>query len=86
MAEEKGHLIAAVEPGSAAEALEIEAGDHLLLVNGNEVEDVFDYRYQVNSEKVLLLIRKKNGEEWELEIENGCEDPGLVFENGLMSM
>lgn len=85
MTEEKGHLIAAVEPGSAAEALEIEAGDRLLLVNGNEVEDVFDYRYQVNSEKVLLLIRKKNGEEWELEIENGCEDPGLVFENGLMS-
>lgn len=81
----EGHLIAAVEPGSAAEALEIAAGDRLLSVNGKTIEDVFDYRYQIHAERILLLILKQNGEEWELEIENGCEDPGFVFENGLMS-
>lgn len=85
LSRDKGHLIAAVEPGSAAEELEIRAGDRLLSVNGKRIEDVFDYRYQVNAECVTLLILKPNGEEWELEIENGCEDPGLVFENGLMS-
>ena len=32
-----------------------------------------------------MLIRKPNGEEWELEIEKDYyEDPGIVFENGLM--
>lgn len=85
MSEIKGQPIAAVEPGSAAEALGVEAGDILLKVNGSEVADVFDYRFQVSAEQILLLIRKADGEEWELEIENGGEDPGLVFQNGLMS-
>ena len=85
MKKNKGHLIAAVEAGSAAEELEIEAGDRLLSVNGREVEDVFDYRTAIASDVVTLLILKPDGEEWEYEIENGGEDPGLVFENGLMS-
>lgn len=85
MKKNKGHLIAAVEPGSAAEELELRAGDRLLSVNGRPVQDVFDYRTAVSSECVTLLVLKPDGEEWELEIENGGEDPGLVFENGLMS-
>ena len=85
MKKNKGHLIAAVEAGSPAEELEIEAGDRLLSVNGREVEDVFDYRTAIASDVVTLLILKPDGEEWEYEIENGGEDPGLVFENGLMS-
>ena len=85
MKKNKGHLIAAVEPGSAAEELELRAGDRLLSVNGRPVQDVFDYRTAVSSECATLLVLKPDGEEWELEIENGGEDPGLVFENGLMS-
>ena len=85
MKKNKGHLIAAVEAGSPAEELEIEAGDRLLSVNGREVEDVFDYRTAIASDVVTLMILKPDGEEWEYEIENGGEDPGLVFENGLMS-
>ena len=37
------HKIQAVEPGSIAEELELEAGDFLLSINGNEIEDIFDY-------------------------------------------
>ena len=48
-------------------------------------EDVFDYRYLMNEEEILVLIRKANGEEWELEIEKEYEDDlGIEFENGLM--
>ena len=32
-----------------------------------------------------MVVRKQNGEEWELDIENEYEDLGLTFENGLMS-
>ena len=32
-----------------------------------------------------MVVRKANGEEWELDIENDYEDLGLTFENGLMS-
>ena len=79
------HVIASVEPGSIADELELEAGDILLEINGNKIEDVFDYHYLMNEEYVELLVRKANGEEWELEIEKEFEeDLGLIFENGMM--
>ena len=79
------HVIASVEPGSIAEELELEAGDILLEINGNKIEDVFDYHYLMNEEYVELLIRKADGEEWELEIEKEFEeDLGVSFENGMM--
>ncbi|MEG0369187.1 MAG: DUF512 domain-containing protein [Hungatella sp.] len=81
----KGHLIQSVEPASIAEELGLEPGDRLLLIDGHEVEDIFDYQYYVNSESMLMLVLKANGEEWELEIEHDYEDLGITFENGLMS-
>ena len=79
------HVIASVEPGSIAEELELEAGDILLEINGNKIEDVFDYHYLMNEEYVEILVRKANGEEWELEIEKEFEeDLGVSFENGMM--
>lgn len=79
------HIISAVVPGSIAQEMEIEPGDVLLSVNGQVPVDIFDYRYLMNEEEILVLIRKRSGEEWELEIEKEYEeDLGLEFENGLM--
>lgn len=79
------HVIKEVSPGSIAWELEIEPGDRLLSINDNEIEDVFDYHFFVNDEYLTLLIRKPDGEEWELEIEKDYEeDLGLKFEQGLM--
>ena len=79
------HVISRVLPGSIGEELELEPGDVLVSINGQQVEDVFDYRYLMNDEVVELLIRKKNGEEWELEVEKDYEDDlGVEFENSLM--
>ena len=72
-------------PGSIGEELELEPGDVLLTIDGEESEDIFDYDYMTDSESFVMTIQKKNGEEWELEIESGGEDLGLTFENGLMS-
>lgn len=80
-----GHVIRSVDPGSIAEELELEAGDRLMTIDGEEIEDIFDYEYKINSESVTMVVRKRNGEEWELEIENEYQDLGLNFENGLMS-
>lgn len=81
----KEHVIYKIIPGSIAEEMEIEAGDVLVSINGNEIEDVFDYHYMVNDEYLEVLIRKADGEEWELEIEKEYnEDLGIEFENGLM--
>ena len=79
------HKISCVLPGSIGEEMEIEPGDVLVSIDGQEIEDIFDYRYLVESEEIVVLIRKKDGEEWELEIEKEEEeDLGLEFENGLM--
>lgn len=79
------HVISRVEEGSIGEELELEPGDVLLSVNGKPVGDIFDYRYLINEEYLELLVRKADGEEWELEIEKEFEDDlGLEFENGMM--
>lgn len=81
----KGHTIKYVDPGSIADALELQPGDRLLSVNGNEIEDIFDYEYYVDSPSLTLLVEKPDGEQWELEVENDYQDLGITFENGLMS-
>ncbi len=81
----KHHIVDRVLPGSIAEELEIEPGDELLTINDKEVGDVLDYHYLCNEEYLTVVIRKANGEEWELEIEKEFEeDLGLEFENGMM--
>lgn len=82
---DKTHVIERVLEGSIAWELEVEPGDILVSINGESVSDIFDYQYLTNEEYLELLIRKPNGEEWELEIEKEYEeDLGLEFENGLM--
>ena len=91
------HKISQVAPGSIAEEYGIEPGDSLLSVNGQEVEDVFDYRYLIREEFLDLVVRKgrhseeflamdlpeDEPEDWELEIEKDpLEDLGLEFESG----
>ncbi|MGN0293827.1 MAG: DUF512 domain-containing protein [Lachnospiraceae bacterium] len=81
----KQHVISGVVPGSIAEEMEIGPGDLLLQIDGMEIEDILDYQFYAEDEELTLLIRKPDGEEWELEIEKEYgEDIGLVFENGLM--
>ncbi len=79
------HTIRTVLPGSIAAELEIEPGDAILAINDEEIQDIFDYQYLIQDENLEVLVRKKDGEEWVLEIEKDPdEDLGIIFENGLM--
>jgi putative radical SAM enzyme (TIGR03279 family) len=81
----KAHIIKEIEPGSIAEELELAPGDELVSINNNKIKDVFDYHYLIKDEYLTVLIRKPDGEEWELEIEKEYEDDlGIEFEEGLM--
>ena len=56
------HKIAWVEPGSIAEELGLEPGDAIEEINGNEIEDIFDYQYYVEDEY------EEDDEEWTITI------------------
>src|SRR5213082_3558006 len=78
----RGVEITDVAPASLASELELEAGDRIIKVNGRVVRDYLDFRFQTGGETELTIeVRKKSGEEWELDIERGeGEDFGLGFE------
>ena len=50
------HKIRSVEEGGIAWEMGIEPGDKLLTVNGQEIEDIFDYRYYIEEELSLIHI------------------------------
>jgi putative radical SAM enzyme (TIGR03279 family) len=77
--------ICIVQPGSIAEEAGVEAGDLLLSINGQDIKDIFDYRYYQASEELLLEIEKPDGEMWEIEVEKDeSEDLGIEFEDSLI--
>ncbi|MBR4719225.1 MAG: DUF512 domain-containing protein [Lachnospiraceae bacterium] len=81
----KKHRIVNVNNGSIAEEMDIQPGDSLLQINGQEMDDVFDYQYLVADDYLEVLIEKSNGEQWLLEIDKDPdEDLGIEFDNGLM--
>lgn len=82
---EKQHVIKEIVPGSIAEELEIEAGDKILEINHEPLEDIFDYQFLIEDTYIEVLVEKPDGEQWLLEIDKDAdEDLGIVFENGLM--
>jgi putative radical SAM enzyme (TIGR03279 family) len=78
----RGVVITEVAPDMIAAELDLEAGDRILRVNGRPVRDYLDFRFQTGGETELVLdVRKRSGEEWELDIERDeGEDFGLGFE------
>ena len=79
------HIIAKIKEGSIAQEMEIVPGDILISINGEMIEDIFDYQYIIQDSYLEILIEKADGEEWLLEIDKEYdEDLGIEFENGLM--
>ena len=66
-------------PGSIGAELELEPGDVLLTIDGEEIEDIFDYDYMTDSESFVMHVQKKNGKAWELGVESGGTARGLPF-------
>jgi len=72
-------IINNVLPGSIAQEAGIEKGDVLLTINGENIRDIFDYKFLICDEEITLEIKKEDGEIWEIDIEK-CEDDDLGIE------
>ena len=78
----RGVEISEVAPNSLGAEMDLESGDRIIKVNGRVVRDYLDFRFHTSGETELLLeVRKKSGEDWEVELERAeGEDFGLAFE------
>lgn len=76
--------ITCVEPRSRAEKAGIRAGDKLVSIGGNEIEDVLDYRFYLADTHISLEC-ERDGEHFSVSIRKGeYDDIGLGFETPLM--
>ena len=55
------HIVKKVQSGSIAEELGIEPGDQLLEIDGNVIEDIFDYQFYVEAREELVVLVEKTG-------------------------
>src|SRR3982751_5101594 len=78
----RGVEIREVTPNTLGAEMELSSGDRIIKVNGRVVRDYLDFRFHTAGETELLLeVRKRSGEDWEVELERGeGEDFGLIFE------
>ncbi|HMQ02418.1 MAG TPA: DUF512 domain-containing protein [Pyrinomonadaceae bacterium] len=77
-----GVIITDVASGSLADELELEPNDRIVKVNGRNVRDYLDFRFQTAGETELIFrVKKPGGETLDIEFdrEEG-EDFGLNFE------
>lgn len=78
-------VITGVTEGSPAQKSGVRAGETLLYVNGNEVEDVLDYRFFMTEEEVELELLGEDGKRRRVFFrKDEYEDAGLCFETYLM--
>lgn len=77
-------LIQSVEPESYAECAGIQAGDVLLAIDQNKINDVLDYRFYVTSPTITLHLMR-SGAAFSAKIKKDeYDDIGLEFETYLM--
>lgn len=78
-------IISGIQGGSIAEKKGICSGDRLIGINGNEINDVLDYRFYISETKLILSLETKSGKSKLVMIKKDeFEDIGLEFETYLM--
>ena len=79
------HVISDVIKDSPAEKAGLKPGERLVSINGEVIEDIFDYQYLGIGEQLTLSLESEDGSQRTAEInKDEDEDLGLIFDNGLM--
>ncbi|MFA6309605.1 MAG: DUF512 domain-containing protein [Clostridia bacterium] len=79
-------VVKSVVPGSIAYEAQIKAGDSIVSINGEKINDIFDYKFLSANEDLLIEVTKKNGELWKISVEKEeYEDLGIEFREYLIN-
>ena len=73
-------LISGVVPHSPAAKKRITPGDTLLSINGHPIEDVLDYRFYLEEERLTLCLSTQKGERTVKLRADKSGDIGLLFD------
>ena len=76
--------ITKVEKGSRGWRAGIEAGDVLISINGNEINDILDYRFYLTEKRVRIEIERGGERNFAVISKGEHDDIGLEFETPLM--
>jgi putative radical SAM enzyme (TIGR03279 family) len=72
--------ICSVLPGSLGADLGFKQGDRIVSINGEDVNDVIDYKFSVADEHVVIIVQEKNGGRRTYTIDKDADDAlGLEF-------
>lgn len=83
--ENMGFRIAKVERGGLADELGLRKGDELLEINGEKLIDLIDYQQLMSCEDLVLTVRDRTGEVYEVECDKDMdEELGADFEGDML--
>ena len=72
--------IEGIKKNSIAEEVDLEAGDKLVKIDGQVLNDYIDYKFLVTDNYLELEVVKQNGEYWVIEVEKDYdEEIGIEF-------
>lgn len=78
--------ISSVPPWSLAKEIGIEQGDQILEINGHKFRDVFDFNFHFNQSDEILLLVRRDKEEFEIELEKDTDEEfGAEFHTPLFN-
>lgn len=66
--------VSSVESGGLAHRHGIECGDKIIAINGNEINDILDYRFYETDRKLRILLEKSGGIRLEVTVRKGQYD------------
>lgn len=90
MNQNETHRIKRIIEGSPAQMAGIRPGDIIVSVNGEIIEDIFDYQYLTLDAELDIEVSRETGDSGESSVicfhisKEPDDDPGLIFEDGLM--
>ena len=78
-------VVSGVAENSPCAGKGVRAGDKLVAINGNEINDVLDYQFHIKEEKLVIELHSARGRRKKVKIKKSeNEDLGILFETYLM--